>query len=519
MNKVFKSYSILFFITIVIRLIDVAKNLFVASQIGVSSNSDIYLSLISIPDSILIIVGLDSIRGVLNSEYSTIYSKNESHLIVNSVSNLLKIIFWISLTIVVFILIFRNSLVDVLLPGFSESKKILSYQIAFFIFPIFLFKSLSAIINSVFNSIKKFYFPSIVQVVISVSIIASIFLPYLNGNIIFNLSLAFLIGNVMVFLLLILKLRKSFKISFNIFSFKLDSITVTILKNSFSIFVLAVFNQLFILSKNYFVSFFPDGAISAVNYAASVGQFVSMLTFNVVFSILVSDLSSLFTTSKIKSAKDLFFKTFNSLAYIYVPIIIILILFNDEILKLLYMRGNFSLKGVEAIKLPFLWETINLYPFLLYIIPTALFLAKKRYMVLTYAGSISFFVGIILNYLGVKIFGYYGVNVAMVCVSIIYGVTLLYFSRYIIGKILKNLRMYFIYLLIGIITFLFVYLLNIVFPSPDFYTLKYFILKLTIGGTAVFLLYFLISLLFKIHYPLFFYKLVKSKIIVFLKNR
>ena len=518
MNKIFKSYSILLLLTLLIRLLDVAKNLFVASQIGVSLNSDIYLSLISIPDSIMVIVGLDSIRGVLNSEYSSIYSKNEKHLIINSISNLLKIVFWISLFLVSLMLLLRTSLIDALLPGFTEPKKILSYQVAFFIFPIFLFKSLSSIAQSVFNSIKKFYFPAIIQVVISISIIISIFLPYINDNIIFNLSLAFLIGNVLVFFLLIFRLVKEFDISFNIFKINFDFLSVKILKSSLSIFILAVFNQLFILSKNYFVSFFPDGSISAVNYASSAGQFISMLTFNVVFSILVSDLSSMFTTDKLINAKKIFFKTFNYLAYLYIPLIVILIFFNNEILQLLYLRGNFSQSGIDAIRTPFYWEALNLYPFLLYIIPTALFLAKKKYMVLTYAGSISFLIGIGLNYLGVTYLGYYGVTVAMVGVSIIYGVTLLFFSRYIFGRVFPEMKKYFLFLLMGILTYGLMILQSKILPWNSYEGTLDLILKISTGSFIIFVFYFCFSYLFKIDYPFSFFIMVKKKLFKMIKN-
>ena len=73
-----KTFSLLFIITLVIRFIDVVKNLYVASKIGVSDVSDIYLALIVIPDSLIVLIGFDTIRGVINSEFSGIKDINTS---------------------------------------------------------------------------------------------------------------------------------------------------------------------------------------------------------------------------------------------------------------------------------------------------------------------------------------------------------------------------------------------------------------------------------------------------------
>ncbi|MCI0448510.1 MAG: hypothetical protein L0Y79_01840, partial [Chlorobi bacterium] len=53
LKDIYKVFSGVFLITILLKLLDIGKNLLIASKLGVSSHSDIYLSIISIPESLV----------------------------------------------------------------------------------------------------------------------------------------------------------------------------------------------------------------------------------------------------------------------------------------------------------------------------------------------------------------------------------------------------------------------------------------------------------------------------------
>ena len=138
LNKTYKSISVIFLITIGIKLIDIIKNLIMASKMGVSNNADVFSALIAVPDSLLVLVGIDSIRGVVNSEYSTLYSDKKFDSIQNSFNNLFKIILIFSFPIFLLLFIFNNEIISIMFPGFSGMKKDLAVQISYFIFPVFI---------------------------------------------------------------------------------------------------------------------------------------------------------------------------------------------------------------------------------------------------------------------------------------------------------------------------------------------------------------------------------------------
>jgi len=202
MSKTSKIFSKLFLIVLFIKVFDVFKNLVIASILGVSSNADIYTALISIPDSLIVILGLDTIRGVVNSEYAHFNTIGKKEEMWRSFNNLFNILFLIAIVVVCAVILFNNFIISILLPGFDGLKKEKAVEISYIIFPIIFLKIFIGYFHSVYNAVKNFYFPVIAPVVVGIALLISILLPYYNNDVIFNLSFANLGGNVILFLLM-----------------------------------------------------------------------------------------------------------------------------------------------------------------------------------------------------------------------------------------------------------------------------------------------------------------------------
>ncbi len=352
MDRLFKSFSRLFVIAVIVKIIDVVRNLVVASVLGVSGKADIYLGVISIPDSILIIAGFDTIRGVVNSEFSGLFSKGKKKEIWESFSNLLKIIVVSGLLFTFVLYIGRTFVIGLFLPGFSEEKKILAVSLTPIIFPIFFMKALIGLFQSVLNSHKNFYIPVLLLSLVSISVLISLLFPYFNNEVLFNLSFGNFLGNVFVCTglgWLIFKIGGEI----NLKKIYIDTTTKHVLKSCFAILILVFFNQIYLSSKNFFASFCGEGAISSLNYSAAITNMIVILVFTTVFSVLVSDLSSSFATEKRIVSKKIFFNTLNTLFFIIIPLVVFISLNKEDILKLLYLRGNLDNVGIDKILAPF----------------------------------------------------------------------------------------------------------------------------------------------------------------------
>ena len=155
---------------------------------------------------------------------------------------------------------------------------------------------------------------------------------------------------------------------------------------------------------------------------------IVILVFTTVFSVLVSDLSSSFATEKRIVSKKIFFNTLNTLFFIIIPLVVFISLNKEDILKLLYLRGNLDNVGIDKILAPFFWETLYLVSFIIYIIPTALYLAKKEYKLITKIGTPIYILGILLNLFFTRMFGYVGISIVNFTIHLAYGVILMLYS-------------------------------------------------------------------------------------------
>jgi putative peptidoglycan lipid II flippase len=457
------------------------------------------MSLVSIPDSLIVLVGLDSVKGVVNSEFSSIYARDKNQELWSSFNNIFNIIIWVSFLLVSIIIIMRVNIIEILLPGFNSEKSNLAVSISLIIFPIFFFKALIGTLQSFFNALKRFYFPVAVNIIPSLFMIISIYLPYYRNELIYNLSFSSLLSNVIILVLtLILTYRIGGKIYFKKIQF--DDKTKRILKGCFSIFMLLIAEQLFNLSKNFFASYFGDGAISSLNYARTIPNVLMGFIFATIFSVLLSNLSSKLEVEKKINSKKIFVNTILGLIFIITPLIVILILNDKEVLTLIYKRGNFGLDAINLTLKPFKWEVLSLISFVLYIIPTALYLAKKKYSMINRIGSSVYVLGIFINFILSRFYGYYGISIATFITTFIYAFFLIFYSQKFLGSYKHEIIIFTKIILSGFITTIILFVFKKLFIVDVDYTLINTILYLIISSAIITIIYLILTYILKVSY-------------------
>jgi putative peptidoglycan lipid II flippase len=510
MKNVYKSYTIILLISIGIKLFDVLKNILIASNLGVSSSADIFMGIISIPDSLIVLVGLDSIKGVVNSEYASLESTERKEKVMDSFSNIFSIISLISLFFVIIFIIFREQLIDILLPGFALEKKVVASQIALIIFPVFFFKSIIGMLQAFMNALKKFYYPALLNSLPTFFMIAAIFLPFYKNDLIYNLSFSVIISNFFVFIFSLLFLQRVIGLV-KIKKIKFDTQTKQILKGCTSLIFLLLSEQIFNVSKNFLASYFGEGAISSLNYSRSVSLVIMGLIFSSIFSVLLSNMSSMFASDiKIKT-RNLFTKTLTGLIFIVILLVVIFLISGREILSILYLRGKFDLSAIDMTMKPYVWEVMSQLSFIMYIIPVALFLSKKKYHTLNMIGSSVFISGIVVNLIAVKIFGYYGISIANFFVTSVYASILLYNSRFIFGKYKREVLIFLKLLFSGVVTFLAVYLIKTAFKSYATVDIIGNIRNAVVYSSIIVIVYLGFTYLLKVNYLMDFISMLKKK--------
>ncbi len=435
MSKLVSAFSKTFLVITFVKLFDVVRNLIVASLMGVSDKADVFSAVVSIPEGIIVLVGIDSLRGVINSEYSTLNAGSDRAKIIDSFGNLFQLIILAGLFLTTISIIFRKEIIDLLLPGFAGEKKLEAYSIAAIIFPLIFLKVLMAFLQSVYNSFKNFVFPLIIQIVINVAMIASIIVPFYQGSIIYNLAFGLAAGNVLVAILLIVNIR-SLKLNWQFPGFRLspDDVTKKIIRSSGSVFLVVFINQIYFYSRNVFASEYGEGAISSIAYASTFTGVLMMVVFNSVFNVLLSDIAEGYSYKKKIVTKEVYLNTLLSLLVIACPAVIFMLISGREILTLFYQRGAIDSAGIDKILQPYYWEVLSFFSWILFTIPTSLYLAVKKYKWLSLLSSVAYLTGIFLNFMFTEIFGYYGISVATFVTLGLNGVLLNCYARRFLGR-------------------------------------------------------------------------------------
>lgn len=510
MKSVFKTYSILLIIVSFTKIFEILRNILVASFLGVNNSADIFMGIISIPDSLIVLVGLDSLKGVINSEFSSIDSLKDKERFKNLFDNIFSFISIIALIFSVIIVIARYEIVNILLPGFTEEKRILAANIALIVFPVFFFKTIIGLLHSILNAVKRFYYPVLLNSLPSIFLIASIFLPYYNNYLIYNLSISVILSHIVVLILsylIITKIIGIVKLKRIVF----DEFTVKILKGCTALMMLLLSEQIFVLSKNHFASYYGEGAISSLNYSKSVSSVIMGLIFASVFSVLVSNLSTMFANNSKDDSRKLFTHTMIGLLYVIIFLVVIFLIAGKEILSLLYLRGNFTNDALLMTMRPYLWEVLSLISFILYIIPTSLYLSTKKYMKLNIIGSSVYISGIFINFIAVKIWGYWGISVANFMVTSLYGIILIINSISIFGHFYEELKIFIKLIISGTLTYLIVQLIIQFIPKYESDLMISYILHILYISSLSGIFYFIITKILKANYLSDFISIIKRK--------
>ena len=518
MKKGIQTVSLILIISSVLKFIDVGKNLLVAAKFGVSENADVYSAVIAIPEFILIFLGVDTLRGVINSEYSTWITQKKDSELINSFLGISSLLILTTPLIMLCIIIFREQVISLLLPGFAGEKKVLAENVLLYVIPLVFLRSFIGFFQSILNSFKQFYFPVIVPALVSLTVILFILFASTESNLLYIISSGVLVGNILVFALMayrtLSKIGNSvptgtLKITRKVFSNVFDNSTRKILKSSSSLLLVVIVNVLFLGSKNFLASFFGDGAISSINYASSIPGIITTLMFGSFFAYLLNRIASL-QASDIENKRLLFYRTFLGLIFVIIFMVAFLLVFAKESLTILYLRGNFTEVGIELTYQPFLWEVLSMITFVLYIVPTAFFIAIKKYSILNKFGTVLYLLGILICYIFSLLFGYVGISAGVFFTQFIYGFILVYLVNKEIGGFFVYRNEILKIILVALVSMISVYLFKrFLFPEIAFNNFDFNIQLVLCSGILYSVLFINMALLLKVDY---IKKLVKNYI-------
>ncbi len=334
--------------TLISRVTGFIRDMLIAFIFGTSFVTDAFLVAFRIPNTFRRFVG----EGTLNPAFIPVladYLKSKDKEKINLMISTTFTFFTIFVSIlVVLAIIFAKPIVQVLTLNFSDfdAKFFLTVKLLRIIFPYLLFVSLASLMMGVLNSKKIFWISASAPIALNLSLIlAMVLISPLFGDStekqVFGLAVGVLVGGVLQLLFqLIPVVMKGFKL-FPAFNFAHEGFRKVI-----TLMIPAIFGQVIhevnIIVDTMLAWKVGEGAVSYLYYSTRLMQ-LPLGVFAIAISTVILPLLSMNAVEKKKDEfkKGLFYGM-ELVLFIMLPASIVLILAGEEIISILFERGQFN---------------------------------------------------------------------------------------------------------------------------------------------------------------------------------
>ncbi|MEG2789673.1 MAG: murein biosynthesis integral membrane protein MurJ [Romboutsia sp.] len=339
MSKVVQSASILFIATIISKVIGFLRDLVIGYVYGIGIISDSYLMALNIITVAFISLLCVAIQSTYMPIYTDVEGKEGKQKALKFTSNIINIIFIISLIVVVLGWFFTEPLVKLFATGYEGERLQLTMQLTrILLFSVGLV-CVTYILKAYLEIHNYFLITGLMPLPYNTSIIIAVLLSKSFGVdfLAYGTVFAFLVQ--MAFLIPFCY-KKGFKYKFNINLF--DKNVKQMALAIFPVLIGASAYQINSLVDKNLSSFLVTGSLSALNYAYKLNIFVIGVFVASITTVMYPIFSKLGAQKNLKQLKITLCKSVNGVILITMPISVGAFILSKPIVKLLFERGAFD---------------------------------------------------------------------------------------------------------------------------------------------------------------------------------
>ncbi len=347
------------------RLSGLIRESIFASYFGNSTAGDAFKAALKIPNFLQNLFG----EGVLSASFIPVYAEllaqdkhEDSQKVASSIATVLALL--TSILVLIGVLI-TPLLIDIIAPGFTGSKRLLTIHLVQIFFPGTGLLVMSAWCLGVLNSHRKFFLPYFAPVLWNVAIIATLvfFGPHeVQDDLAVTAAWGLVVGSALQFLVQIptvLKLIKGLKPGLN---FKWSPVQM-VMRNFGPVVVSRGVVQVSAYIDSVLASFLPTGSVSALAYAQTIYLLpVSLFGMSVSAAELpaMSSLKGSFSEIALMLSEKLN-RGLEQIAFFIIPSVAGFLFLGDVIVAALFQRGAFDGSSTRFVWTVLVGSTIGLF--------------------------------------------------------------------------------------------------------------------------------------------------------------
>lgn len=306
---------------------------------------------------------------------------------------------------------------------FDKADLIANVNIIRFIVPTFFLIIMNTFMLDIFTSYRYFTFPMMLDMLKNVVIIAFVlcFKGYFSVT---SLAIGVFTGNVIQFIVLNFLLLKVLKIKPRFNYYKLSSQAKANMMYTLTGQV-TKFGVSWLIAN--ILSGYDEGVFSAQDYSNKIYTVFSMVVITQIGTVIGMNFIDIYSKKEYKKLNDMFLKFFTNSIFIIAPICAILFLNADNIISILFERGQFTRENSILAGGFFKYLIIGVPLLLVDGFVVRLIIAKQIQKISFMWQMYSNIMTIIFIWIFTKLIGFYGYPIALAVSNLIYVITLLLF--------------------------------------------------------------------------------------------
>ena len=433
----FNAYIFMVIGIIFAKSIGFLRDIVFASRFGTSPESDLYFTVFSVVTLIFTGIGVALSTVIIKQLNKEKYSNPETQTEYVS--------FFIKRTAICLILlcsimyIFADNFTALLIPGISGKTFDLALKITYIMIPSTAFVTIAYILYGVLQNKRVFFVTAVMSVPYNILVIASLFIP--DISIVF-ISVVTTIGWFSHILILMPDFyRKGYRFfkKSSKFSMPIREICWVFISNM-------MFQLCLMLDKSMVVS--DPGMASCVNYSSNLFVTVSSVFIVAMSSVTFPSLTKSYEEKDIENVKKTFSNILSVMWAIFLPFLLVCLLFGENIVSLLYERGEFTAQSTGATSALFVIYSFAILGYIAeQIFNKVLFLGGK-YSFTVFGTIVIVLVKIVSNLVLIPVYGAYSAAICTALLMTGYGIFSMlkiktvignYFSKALLSSLLKTI--------------------------------------------------------------------------------
>lgn len=504
-SSLIKSTFIIMIVSLISRIIGFVRDMLIAKNFGAGMYTDAYNIAVTIPETIFTLIGL-AISTAFLPMLSKIRSQKGHKEMYNFANNVINILFIISLTLFVVSNIFAKEIVSVLANGFSPEATMLAIRLTKITLLNLLFLSINACFTALLQINEDFVIPSILGLFFNLPMIVYLLL-FKNYDIV-GLTVANVIGNLFRVLAQIPSLLKHnyrYRFIVNFKDERLKDIVILIIP----VIIGAGANSLNMIVDKNIASSLEIGTISALDYAQKLIIFINSIIVTSITNVVYPMMTNRRNEGDESGFIDILKKSLVYLGILLIPITIGMIIFNKEIVSIVYERGEFNNYALRLTSLALVGYSIGIFFTGIRDILNSMLFSMGKTKITTINGIIGVIINISLSIILSKTLGIIGValasSIAMFITSVLLMINIKRLKeKFTIKDILVKINTLAMNsIIMGLVIVLLNSLLKNILPS---------MIRLGLGTMTGAIVYFILCYLFKFEEVIEMKNLVLNKL-------